>query len=469
MPKVAELMSSNIANTITNVQTWGGIIYNVKAYGAKGDGVTDDTEAIQSAIDAVMANGGGTVFLPAGTYLISSTLLIDNSSSEYFSDPRKIHIAGAGNCQTIIRSTAAAAALKLIGGKNGILNSFITYQRIHDIRLLGDNYKTGSIGIEIDTCSFLHLQHVEIQGFQYGFDAYDMDNSSFTKCIFHYNHYGIRMQERVPRNPLTSTRPNNINFYDCQIGGNLNWGGLFIGGSCINFFGGDIQGNGIGGEDATKWGVQILDPGVQGGVACNFYGVFFESNMGIADLWLYTQTDLGFGKNPCVYNVQGCTFNRSQNTWTATYNILAGFDADKFGPQKLIVNGCAFKNFNDTYTPTGIPHVGFSLDPRSPENFVFTNNIQTDDNEKVPEDIYMPISTDTAGVIGEYKEIQGEVDGALSLPADGIWEWSGFWVLNSTGAVYYFGANNAGINAGGTEIMAGQAGYIAVARIRRIS
>jgi hypothetical protein len=42
--------------------------YNVKAYGAKGDGTTDDTAAISSAITA--ANGVGEVFLPPGTYIV---------------------------------------------------------------------------------------------------------------------------------------------------------------------------------------------------------------------------------------------------------------------------------------------------------------------------------------------------------------------------------------------------------------
>jgi hypothetical protein len=46
---------------------------DVKAYGAKGDGSTDDTAALQSAINAVGSNGG-TVFFPPGTYYIKSSI-----------------------------------------------------------------------------------------------------------------------------------------------------------------------------------------------------------------------------------------------------------------------------------------------------------------------------------------------------------------------------------------------------------
>src|SRR5690349_5893100 len=42
--------------------------FNVKDYGAVGDGVRLDTEAINQAVQACAAAGGGTVFFPAGTY-----------------------------------------------------------------------------------------------------------------------------------------------------------------------------------------------------------------------------------------------------------------------------------------------------------------------------------------------------------------------------------------------------------------
>ncbi len=53
-------------------------VYNVKDYGAKGDGKQIDSPAINKAIDEAVKNGGGTVFLPAGTYLSYSIRMQSN-------------------------------------------------------------------------------------------------------------------------------------------------------------------------------------------------------------------------------------------------------------------------------------------------------------------------------------------------------------------------------------------------------
>lgn len=49
---------------------------NAKKFGAKADGVTDDTAAIQKAMDRCSAEGGGRVFLPAGQYRIAGHLSV---------------------------------------------------------------------------------------------------------------------------------------------------------------------------------------------------------------------------------------------------------------------------------------------------------------------------------------------------------------------------------------------------------
>ena len=45
--------------------------FDVRAFGAKGDGHTDDSRALQAALDAARMAGGGVVFLPAGTYAVA--------------------------------------------------------------------------------------------------------------------------------------------------------------------------------------------------------------------------------------------------------------------------------------------------------------------------------------------------------------------------------------------------------------
>jgi hypothetical protein len=56
----------------------GARVYNVRDHGAKGDGTTLDTAALQAAIDTCNRDGGGTVLVPAGTFHIGTVELKSN-------------------------------------------------------------------------------------------------------------------------------------------------------------------------------------------------------------------------------------------------------------------------------------------------------------------------------------------------------------------------------------------------------
>ena len=81
----------------------GAAVYNVRDHGAKGDGKTLDTKAIQAAIDKCFNEKGGTVLIPAGDFLCGTlelksnvTLHITASGKLLGSPKREDYTAGKG-------------------------------------------------------------------------------------------------------------------------------------------------------------------------------------------------------------------------------------------------------------------------------------------------------------------------------------------------------------------------------------
>lgn len=57
----------------------GSTIFNVREFGAKGDGVTDDTPAVLQAIGKCMVDGG-VLYIPSGEYVIRSSLIFKSNN-----------------------------------------------------------------------------------------------------------------------------------------------------------------------------------------------------------------------------------------------------------------------------------------------------------------------------------------------------------------------------------------------------
>lgn len=74
------------------------LAYDVKMYGARGDGVADDTAAIQAAINAA-GPPGGVVWFPAGTYIVSAPLVWDRSTQVTAQNAPSLVGAGSGATQ----------------------------------------------------------------------------------------------------------------------------------------------------------------------------------------------------------------------------------------------------------------------------------------------------------------------------------------------------------------------------------
>lgn len=102
---------------------------NVKDYGAKGDGVTNDLAAVQALINSVASTNGGAVFFPRGNYLITGLKV-----------PCNVVLVGAG----------AGATFLSYAGESGLIGVEFTY-RATSYNLAGAYgltfYNTGSFGL----------------------------------------------------------------------------------------------------------------------------------------------------------------------------------------------------------------------------------------------------------------------------------------------------------------------------------
>jgi hypothetical protein len=150
-------------------------VYNVKTdYGAIGDGVANDTTPVQNAIDAANTAGGGVVFIPRGTFLVTGLTLKDN-----------VTIQGTNWRASIIKSTTNA---KIISVATSAFNG-----TIRDLKILGSvSAGSNQVGLELNgntdywgaTVKDVWIEDCGSFGFsvgQYPFSV-DFDNINITNC-----------------------------------------------------------------------------------------------------------------------------------------------------------------------------------------------------------------------------------------------------------------------------------------------
>lgn len=95
-------------------------LLNVRLFGAKGNGVTDDTHAFQTTIDVLVANGGGTVMVPPGVYAIDAKISVQLKSKVdmFFFDTSTVLKAIPNNVTNYnVLMIADAMDVQVMGGK----------------------------------------------------------------------------------------------------------------------------------------------------------------------------------------------------------------------------------------------------------------------------------------------------------------------------------------------------------------
>jgi parallel beta-helix repeat protein len=116
-----------------SVQSKERDIVSVKDFGAVGDGVTNDTTAIQAALNAVTSGGG--VYFPAGTYLITSGLTVSTNTIRLYGDAAYLN-------GTMLKAGAPSFDILTIGSY-GVFISNLVFQGYETTSVFGENTTCG--------------------------------------------------------------------------------------------------------------------------------------------------------------------------------------------------------------------------------------------------------------------------------------------------------------------------------------
>lgn len=151
-------------NGMSGSTTNANLFVNVKSppHGAKGDGVTDDSPAIQSAIDSLSATGG-IVFFPPGVYLVNNWDLLLRTG---------IRLWGCGS-KSIVRQGFAHAGQggrqlfknsDTVNGNDDIEIAFLRFENIAPTFTPGSSIVTWSNAFWFEGCERVWIHHCEFVG-----------------------------------------------------------------------------------------------------------------------------------------------------------------------------------------------------------------------------------------------------------------------------------------------------------------
>lgn len=305
---VAAQTTANNANTSAgNKVSKDTLVFNVKDHGAFGDGVTDDTGAIQAAINAAFAITGSIAFLPAGVYVVSAPLTLPPQTALY--GTRGSHIDSIGCSIKPSASFVGASVILMVDQTTGGYAKPSNEQRIKGITIDGSNL-TGTT-----------IDGIQAQGFVHGVEIEDVQ---------------IR------------TMPNHgIGIVTNGSGTPYSWRGTrIVASGCAGY------GFNIGMTDSTWIDVEAIANGKSGffiGSSANSHYTNCRAEYNTFDGFTLTgSTGSGAGSGGCTFT--SCSTDRNQQN---------GFNISMTGPTPLIFTGLLLRRDGSSSTSSG--YSGFKV------------------------------------------------------------------------------------------------------------
>ena len=180
--KTLQMDGSGGATEITKEMVTGALgytpakptaVFSVANYGTKADGTTNDSAAIQSAVEACNEAGGGTVYFPAGTYLIHTAVVIYGNVRLQGEPGAKLLRNSATTASVITASNVSEIIIEDLAVDGGAGYSGYSYLialsnvadcRVSNCDFVGANNSTsykgaavqanGGENVTVDSCSF---------------------------------------------------------------------------------------------------------------------------------------------------------------------------------------------------------------------------------------------------------------------------------------------------------------------------
>lgn len=261
----------------TDVAPFSGLqgpIFNVKAFGALASGA-NDTVAIQAAITAAVAAGGGVVYFPIGTYTCTGSLNILNKG---------VTLKGA-NQRTCVLSYTGTGRFINIGSDihagnwaGSLYDGIASFTLIEDLRISGPGVAvSGAVGITDWGCGSNNYNRLQFDGWDKAYFGIHADICTWTDIYGTGNNTTWHLASRSDQNTFIDCYPTT-----CQIGWLIEYaaGVRWFGGQAVFNNAPAVGGAGIADIVFDAPATGTLSGDIRLDLQATAFGLWFESQTG---------------------------------------------------------------------------------------------------------------------------------------------------------------------------------------------